>query len=180
VSAKRRYQRIVALYEFMTRFTMPLCSHLPHSMSPTPISSVTTIIDFEDCGLTSLWTLRGHLQEASTMATANYPETLHTIAVVNTPSFFPTVWGWIKNWFDEGTRNKIHILGKDPAPTLTALIDAQDLPKVYGGELEWTYANEPALDGPAEHILGEMPKGPVLFDGTRVIFLGDRRTEPEN
>ena len=86
----------VALWEFMGRFAHPLCSHLPHSTSPTPISSVLAIIDFDNVSFKSLWSLRGHLQEASALATANYPETLHTIAVVNTPSFFPTVWGWIK------------------------------------------------------------------------------------
>lgn len=86
----------VALWEFMGRFTHPLCSHLPHSTSPTPICSVFSIIDFDKVSFKSLWSLRGHLQEASGLATANYPETLHTIAVVNAPSFFPTVWGWIK------------------------------------------------------------------------------------
>jgi hypothetical protein len=43
-----------------------------------------------------MWSLRRHLQQASELATAHYPETLHTIAVVNAPSFFPTVWSWIK------------------------------------------------------------------------------------
>lgn len=86
----------VALYEAMTRFVLPLCTYLPHSTSPTPISSVTTIIDLENVSLGTLWNWRKHLQEASTLATANYPETLNTIAVVNSPSFFPTVWGWVK------------------------------------------------------------------------------------
>ena len=86
----------VALYETMTLFVLRLCSALPHRTAPTPISSVTTIIDFDQVSLSLLWSLRAHLQEASTLATANYPETLSTIAVVNTPSFFPTVWGWIK------------------------------------------------------------------------------------
>jgi len=86
----------VALWEFMALFTHPLCSHLPHPTSPTPICSVVSIIDFENVSFKSLWSLRGHLQEASALATANYPETLHTIAVVNAPSFFPAVWGWIK------------------------------------------------------------------------------------
>lgn len=86
----------IALYELMTCFTLRLCSHLPRRVEPTPISSVTTIIDFADVSLPLLWSLRSHLQEASTLATANYPETLSTIVVVNTPSFFPTVWGWIK------------------------------------------------------------------------------------
>ena len=80
----------------MTNFDLPLCSTLPHPDSPNPVSSVTTIIDLEDCSLRQMWNLRSHLQEASELATANYPETLNTIAVVNSPSFFPTVWNWIK------------------------------------------------------------------------------------
>lgn len=86
----------MALYETMTRFALRLCSHLPHRTEPTPITSVTTIIDLEQVSLPALWSLRSHLQEASALATANYPETLSTIAVVNSPSFFPTVWNWIK------------------------------------------------------------------------------------
>jgi len=80
----------------MTRFTFPLCSHLPHATSPTPISSTTTIIDLEHVSFSSMWRLRHHLQEASRLSTANYPETLHSIAIVNSPSFFPTIWNWIK------------------------------------------------------------------------------------
>lgn len=86
----------VALYEAMTRFVLPLCTHLPHRTAPTPVSSVTSIIDLAQVSLPALWALRAHLQEASALATANYPETLGTIAVVNSPAFFPTVWGWIK------------------------------------------------------------------------------------
>ncbi|KAI0643093.1 CRAL/TRIO domain-containing protein [Trametes meyenii] len=168
VSPERRYQRIVALYETMTRFVLRFCSHLPHHTAPTPISSVTTIIDLEHVSLPNLWTLRGHLQEASALATANYPETLGTIAVVNSPTFFPTVWGWIKPWFDEGTRRKVHVLGKDPGPTLRTLIDSKDLPKPYGGELDWKFEDEPALDEAAKAVLGEMPKGPVVFENDQV------------
>jgi len=80
----------------MTRFTFPLCSHLPHATSPTPISSTTSIIDLGEVSLSSLWQLRHHLQEASSLSTANYPETLHHVAIVNSPSFFPTIWRWIK------------------------------------------------------------------------------------
>jgi len=86
----------VALYEGMTRFVLPLCTDLPHPAASTPISSVTTIIDLQDVSLGSMWTLRNHLQQASTLATANYPETLNNIAVVGAPNFFPTIWGWIK------------------------------------------------------------------------------------
>ncbi|THH23072.1 hypothetical protein EUX98_g8108 [Antrodiella citrinella] len=163
VPPERRYQRIVALYEIMVRFVFPLCTSLPHRTAPTPVSCVTTIIDLEQVSLTSMWSLRHHLQEASTLATANYPETLNTIAVVNSPSFFPTVWGWIKGWFDEGTRTKIHVLGKDPGPVLRTLIDEDDLPRPYGGKLDWKFEQEPSLDTTTQEYVAQMPKGPVLW-----------------
>ena len=80
----------------MSRFTFPLCSHLQHPSPTTPISSTVSIIDLKDVSLATIWSLRNHLQEASRLATDNYPETLGTIAVVNSPPFFPTVWGWVK------------------------------------------------------------------------------------
>jgi len=163
IPAEIRYQRIVVLYEFMVRFTFPLCSQLPHATFPIPVSSTTTIIDLENVSFTSMWRLRNHLQEASRMSTANYPETLHHIAIVNSPSFFPTIWNWIKGWFDEGTRQKIHVLGKDPGSALRELIHARDLPIVYGGELPWKYEDEPMLDEDTKQLIGELPRGPVIF-----------------
>ncbi|KAJ6511963.1 CRAL/TRIO domain-containing protein [Mycena vitilis] len=162
VPPERRYQRIIALYEWLTDFIMPLCSFLPHP-TQTPITCVVTIIDLQGVSIGSMWTLRSHLSESATLATANYPETLSTIAVINAPSFFPTIWGWIKGWFDPGTRNKIHILGKNPSETLLTLIDAKDLPRQYGGTLEWEFFDEPNLDDAAKEVLGEMPKGPTVF-----------------
>lgn len=165
----------------MTLFTFPLCSSLPHpsspSFTPTPISSTNSIIDLSAVSFSSLWKLRNHLQEASRLATANYPETLGMVVVVNSPSFFPTVWGWIKGWFDEGTRNKIYVLGRDPGPTLRTLIDVQNLPKAYGGELEWTFEDEPSLDEDARKAVGgEMPRGPAIFVDGRVERLGKSGT----
>ncbi|KAJ7134303.1 CRAL/TRIO domain-containing protein [Mycena epipterygia] len=162
VAPERRYQRIIALYEAMIKFIMPLCSFLPHP-TQTPITCVVTIIDLQDVSIGSMWTLRSHLSESARLATANYPETLSTIAIVNAPSFFPTIWGWIKGWFDPGTRNKIHILGKNPNETLLTLIDAENLPRQYGGTLEWQFFSEPNLDDATKEVLGEMPKGPALF-----------------
>ena len=86
----------IALYELMTRFAFPLCSHLKHPNPTMPISSAVSIIDLADVSLGLMWSLRNHLQEASRLATDNYPETLGTIAIVNSPPFFPTVWGWVK------------------------------------------------------------------------------------
>ncbi|KAJ7246367.1 CRAL/TRIO domain-containing protein [Mycena rebaudengoi] len=168
VSHERSYQRIIALYESMRHFHLPLCTFLPHP-NQTPITCSVTIIDLADVSIGSMWTLRSHLSEASKLATANYPETLSTIAIINAPSFFPTIWNWIKGWFDEGTRNKIHILGRNPGETLTKLIDPEDLPRQYGGTLEWDFSCEPNLDAAAKQVLGEMPKGPAMFVDGKVV-----------
>ncbi|KAF8158513.1 CRAL/TRIO domain-containing protein [Crassisporium funariophilum] len=171
ISAETRFHRLIALYERMTRFTFPLCSHLPHPTSPTPISSTTTIIDLEDVSFGSMWRLRNVLQEASKLSTANYPETLHVIAIVNSPSFFPTIWNWIKGWFDEGTRRKIHVLGRDPGSTLRDLVEVHNLPTPYGGELQWNFGDEPDLDEDTKSLIGELPKGPVVFVNGAVALL---------
>ena len=59
-------------------------------------------------------------------------------------------------------------MGKDPESlaTLLKLVHAKDLPKMYGGELEWTFADEPNLDDDAKAVLpgGQIPKGPAIFD----------------
>ncbi|KAI6129688.1 CRAL/TRIO domain-containing protein [Pisolithus croceorrhizus] len=151
LSPERRYQRIIVLHETMTRFVLPFCDYLPHE-PPTPVSSVVTIIDLGNVSLSAMWALRTHLQQASTMATAYYPETLDTTVVINSPAFFSTIWGWIKGWFDEGTRRKIHVLGKSPSDFLRHLIAAEDLP-----------TDEPCLDSEALKVVKEMPKGPVAF-----------------
>lgn len=102
----------VALHELTLRFTLPFCSALPRPSSPAsstsgepasaqlqpppPITSSTSIVDLGGVSLSLMWSLRRHLQQASELATAHYPETIHQIAVVNAPTFFPTIWSWIK------------------------------------------------------------------------------------
>ncbi|KAL0066214.1 hypothetical protein AAF712_006839 [Marasmius tenuissimus] len=151
----------------------------------------------------AMWALRNHLQEASKLATANYPETLHTIVVVNSPSFFPTIWRWIsvsflaleaidsvkesltsrpltQGWFDEGTRKKIHVLGLDPGSVLRELINPADLPKTYGGELEWKYEDDPNLDSETKKVIECMPKGPYTFVNGKAQALSETATSTQS
>ncbi len=159
----------------MTRFTFPLCTHLPRATSPTTISSAMTIIDLEHVSFGALWRLRNRLQEASRLSTVNYPETLHAIAIVSSPSSFPTIWNWIKGWFDEGTRQKILVIGKDPGTALLELIDDHNLPAPYGGALEWKFVDDPHLDEDTKQAVGTVIlKGPVIFvNGSVERYLDD-------
>ena len=93
--------------------------------------------------------------------------------------FFSTVWGWIKRWFDPITVSKIFILGHhEVKPVLSSFIDTKNIPKQYGGELDYNWGEMPNLD-PAireavtfENGYTEFPKGPLFWktidDGERV------------
>jgi hypothetical protein len=77
-----RMMRLFALYENLTRFVLPLCSAVKDRPHPeTPISQSNNIVDISGVGLRQFWNLKNHMQDASTVATALYPETLDRIFV---------------------------------------------------------------------------------------------------
>ncbi|KAJ5099720.1 hypothetical protein N7532_006721 [Penicillium argentinense] len=181
-----RLLNLFALYENLLNFVMPLCSSLSRPNPETPIVTSTNIVDVSGVGLKQFWNLKSHMQDASVLATAHYPETLDRIFIIGAPAFFPTVWGWIKRWFDPVTTSKIFILSAaEVKPTLTSFMDLSSIPKQYGGELEWQWGDMPNLDEPAQELLQgleqepaegktkkELIKGPVLFKGDKVEVLG--------
>lgn len=76
-----RLLRLFALYENMTQFVLPLCSDLGRPHPETPVVNTTNIVDISGVGLKQFWNLKGHMQDASALATAHYPETLDRIFV---------------------------------------------------------------------------------------------------
>ncbi|KAF7589942.1 hypothetical protein BBP40_003481 [Aspergillus hancockii] len=182
----QRLLRLFALYENLLHFVMPLCSQLSRPHPETPIVSSNNIVDVSGVGLKQFWNLKGHMQDASVLATAHYPETLDRIFIIGAPAFFPTVWGWIKRWFDPVTTSKIFILSSSEVlPTLSSFMETTSIPKQYGGELDWQWGEMPNLDDEARKIVGELEtppaegetkpsfiKGPILFKGDKVEILG--------
>ncbi|KAH8423542.1 SEC14 family lipid-binding protein [Aspergillus melleus] len=187
----QRLLRLFALYENLLRFVMPLCTRLSRPNPEAPIVTSTNIVDVSGVGLKQFWNLKSHMQDASVLATAHYPETLDRIFIIGAPAFFPTVWGWIKRWFDPGTTSKIFILSAaEVKPTLTSFMDPSSIPKQYGGDLDWKWNDMPNLDEPAREVLSplETPpaegetkpsllKGPVLFKGDHIEVLGKANGE---
>ncbi|KAH7324700.1 CRAL-TRIO domain-containing protein [Stachybotrys elegans] len=173
--------RLFALYENLTRFQMPFCTQLTDREFPdVPITMSTNIVDISNVGLKQFWNLKSHMQAASQLATAHYPETLDRIFVIGAPVFFNTVWGWIKRWFDPITVSKIFILSPhEVKPTLETFIDVRNIPKKYGGELDYTWGDlgvtDPAWDGVVEWENGYtgFPSGPMIWedDGDRVVCI---------
>jgi hypothetical protein len=165
--------RLFALYENLTRFVLPLCSAIKDRPHPeTPITQSNNIVDISGVGLKQFWNLKGHMQDASQLATAHYPETLDRIFIIGAPSFFPTVWSWIKRWFDPITVSKIFILGAaDMKPTLEKYIDIENIPVKYGGKLEYEWGMMPILEPAISDALQWQQDGPLL-KGQRTIPTG--------
>ncbi|KAH7143740.1 CRAL-TRIO domain-containing protein [Dactylonectria macrodidyma] len=172
--------RLFALYENLTRFNMPFCTQLPDREFPeVPITMSTNIVDVSGVGLKQFWNLKAHMQVASQLATAHYPETLDRIFVIGAPFFFSTVWGWIKRWFDPITVSKIFILGShEVKSTLENFIDIRNIPKKYGGQLDYKFGQLAIPDESWNGVVAwenghkTFPSGPLLWqeidDGKRL------------
>ncbi|KAI1822260.1 CRAL-TRIO domain-containing protein [Xylaria intraflava] len=166
--------RLFALYENLTRFVQPLSSECVDRETPqTPITLSTNIVDISQVSLRMFWNLKAHMQAASQLATAHYPETLDRIFIIGAPYFFSTVWGWIKRWFDPVTVSKIFILSDhDVLPVLTTFMDLENIPKNYGGNLDWGFFDEPSYDDEIRRIAKwengytSFPPGPCYWSPT--------------
>ncbi|KAI5289082.1 hypothetical protein KEM54_004445 [Ascosphaera aggregata] len=179
-SVPKRLLRLFALYENMTEFVGPLCSSLPRPHPEAPIVATANIVDISGVGLKQFWNLKGHMQDASVLATAHYPETLDRIYIIGAPAFFPTVWGWIKRWFDPVTTSKIFILSaSDVKPTLEKFMPLSSFPKQYGGELDWQWGDMPNLDEPARQIAGALERlDPRTAEGDATVPRANATVKP--
>ncbi|KAK0667831.1 putative SEC14 cytosolic factor [Cercophora samala] len=170
-STPEKLLRLFALYENLTRFAQPLCSAMKdRDNAETPITLSTNIVDVSQVSLRMFWNLKSHMQAASTLATAHYPETLDRIFIIGAPYFFSTVWGWIKRWFDPITVSKIFILSAAEVKTeLERFIEPRNIPKAYGGELEFEFFDRPNVDPRIKEAITwekghtDFPRGPAYW-----------------
>lgn len=91
------------------------------------------------------------------------------------------MWGWIKRWFDPITVSKIFILSPaEVGPTLRQFIDPKNIPKKYGGELDFSWGDLPTVDPAWDGIVeweGKpgFPTGPHIWrdiEGDRMECIG--------
>lgn len=123
-----------ALLDNLVRFTQPLATQLPGREHPeVPVTLSTYIVDLSGISILQFWSLKSHLRTLACLVSAYYPETLGSIFIVGAPSFFGTVFGWIKGWLDPVTVSKIRILGPSESQSvLEELIEGCNIPKAYG------------------------------------------------
>jgi CRAL/TRIO domain len=114
------------------------------------------------------------------------------VKIIGAPSFFPTVWNWIKRWFDPVTVSKIFILSaSEVKPTLETFMEPSSIPSQYGGTLDFQWGDLPNLDDAARELAGgilsppateggklQYLKGPMRFLGDRIDVLGTDQGKP--
>ena len=69
--------RLFCTYDNLTRFVLPLCSAVRSRPDPeAPVTATNCIVDISGVGILQFLRLSAHMQAASRLATAHYPETL--------------------------------------------------------------------------------------------------------
>ena len=83
--------------------------------------------------------------------------------IIGAPSFFPTVFGWIKRWVDANTVKKLHILqDSEVLPTLQKYVEMENIASKFGGEFEYQHGMQPKLDPEVSKVLKWLPPNASL------------------
>lgn len=92
--------------------------------------------------------------------------------VVGAPWFFTKIWHYITLWFDAHTTGKIFVLESSQVfSKLSEFIEPDNIPKQYGGNLDWNYGMYPRPDAETKALLPALGEGWVggplrFFNGT--------------
>ena len=98
------------------------------------------IIDVKGTGVGDFFGTRlDYIKKCVAHANHHYPERSYVVYIVNANFVFTTVWAIVKPWVHPNTQKKMRIVGSGEAVVLAALkehIDAANIPRYYGGDLE--------------------------------------------
>jgi hypothetical protein len=123
----------VQIYEKLERDYFKACSQLKGSY----IHSVCNIIDFGGINSSILnKKLLAYVQETFKICQDYYPESLSESYILNANLLFRSFYSAVKIFLDAKTRNKIKVFGSNYKESLLDKIDAENLPKFFGGLCE--------------------------------------------
>ena len=187
-SSKLESLRSFTAFDYAVRFIIPLCSSVPNRPDPTiPIRRAIYIIDIATVSLSQVWSAKGWIKSTADFLANTYPEILDRVFVglpaltlfllppnqgylsqiLYAPSFFPTIWSWIKGFLDPVTASKLQLVPRtETLSTLSAYIPLSSIPTKYGGELAFELGMRPVLDQELKETLGgltEYPLGPLKW-----------------
>jgi len=100
-----------------------------------PVRELTAVLDLSGLGPSHLRAM-AVLQSLSAIKDSYYPERLAKIFVINAPWIFPTIFSSIKSWLSFGVMSRAYVV--HDVAELHAHIAPDQLPREYGGTLDWT------------------------------------------
>ena len=117
-------------YERLMKYRFNACSKVAGKI----IEQGLTIFDLTGVSLGLLTgKVKNFIKIASSIGQDNYPEMLGNMFMINSSTMFTIIWGMVKMFVDEKTRNKIKIIGSKYQEDLLKNIDPDNLPLFLGG-----------------------------------------------
>ncbi|OSX59816.1 hypothetical protein POSPLADRAFT_1059109 [Postia placenta MAD-698-R-SB12] len=129
ITPERFWRTIVVNAESLTREVLPASARAANRQ----IDGTFVIVDLKGFGLSQFWQMKNLARDSFQISQDYFPETMAQLAIINAPSSFTTIWGFIKPWLAKETLSKIAILGTDYKDVLLEQIDAENLPESLGG-----------------------------------------------
>ena len=129
--------------------------------SPSETDRLTTILDLSNVSLFSIaGDVRKFIKMCVHMTSTHYPARGHKLFIINSPSWFGTVWSWVKPMLNPAIDEKLKIGsgGKKQVSDMLEIIDEEELPEMYGGKNKVLFGKA-GVDGKLrKHVLDVLEK----------------------
>lgn len=164
-----KLEHLIRHWIFITEYQWKILAHNHDDAKGISIIDIAGI-KMSDIGGDNM----NYLKKTLSIAGQHYPERSYVIFIINAPSFFSFIWRIVKPLVNENTQKKIKILSaKDTLNGLLEHIDISQIPKYYGGKLD--YPEDEDLNEPSQstrsnstfyYTRGRDPKDSVRFNCT--------------
>eukprot|EP01035_Chromulina_nebulosa_P018124 gene18124-23778_t len=134
------FENVIKYHVWEQEICMRMCLEQSKKLN-TLIETITVVIDVKDMSVRQMSSDFFHLLKIlGQVDSAQYPEILGRLFIINAPSAFPLAWRVVKAWLDPVVATKISIYGSQSKwqHDLLDFIGADNTPMNYGG-------NAPAL-----------------------------------
>lgn len=75
-------RRAFCVFEYLTRFVMPLCSAVnTREDADSAVTKTLMVVDISGISVRQVWSLRGYIQDLGKVFAVNYPEILDRVLV---------------------------------------------------------------------------------------------------
>jgi len=113
------------------------------------------------------------IQQFTAIDSVNYPELLRKVFVLNVPPVFGMVWNGVKYIWSSGQTDRMKFISSgssDLTKELTTVIHPDYLPKIYGGNLDYSPPPKSTYDDIMSQVKAIPKKEYVVETVPRISF----------